>query len=1511
MKAMKRIFAVLTLTLLGVLSVSAYTSVPGISGPTWYELRESYGGSGTKENPYVIESPAQLAQLAYEINTDILDLSGKYFILGADIDLASRKVADDHNTYQVPSWVPIGTSGYSSNHYCFEGIFSNPHGYVIKNMIIRGSGELSVMDYGLFGHLKGHVDGLRLQNVTIDGVKGDLCGAICGRVDNRSTQTSITNCQVENVSIITSSGVVGGIAGEVYHCLLKNCVVKGSLQGLYCGGIAGTYGDLDYAEDDDPYSFDNCHSVVDIQVNGCTGLINGYAGGIVGYCIGNAKQVIQYCSASGSIGTAGAIRGLNYGGLVGFLQDLNVENCCSSVSLSGANVMGGLVGCMKAPSTVLLSFANGYIDTNLPDWTKLDFSFRGIYVGGLVGFIDNADSSVGDVYLGYSLSAGSMVELQLPDEAKEYFHSGSGSVVGSASNSSNFGDTMNGLTVDKNLCGLPAIPAEYGEIVEVEYKKTKYLTSDENPYKSFYKVPIDILERYKIQYHTDVAFPDNFMLAAVPFYVKDEHFAHYNVWQVTTKFDITPLAYNRATQKALASFYFQPGEDLSFLKIEEDAESAVKTVTPLDPGEANVVVEYAGLHRTIHLDVTYGVPWNDKEPTEFPGGNGAKNDPYIIQNVSQLITVANSEVYNRADMYFRLSNDIFFNTHLIQTDETAKADAKAWTPVEWHANLDGNGKTLYGLYVNSYVSKTYWEEDPNYSSYQQKRFYMSGLFSELFGHVHDMAIVDSYVIMNIIGQSSGLCSGLYAGLMRGGASIERCLAHGILLGPRNMCGGFVGMGYQLDGELGNISDCFSCVHVKGKDKESTSAGVAGGGISGGWACDHITRCVSVGKVENFSSRRGIGTTDKNSEGDSKTWYFDKQQMTTEYQTSGTTRRGDCTTAEMIQGNIFTDQPAWQHEKGRYPMLRQFADTPYGDILSMPVHFADGDRAGRVTNIFEFPTENVTWSSVNNDTYVDIINECGAATPMSIGIDHIYAETTVDALVSKCTKALRVMQVDVNVPAGTIVGIQFEDSKCEAAWLTAFNKEEDEVVTLRNAYTVNKEQAYAFNTKAKLNGAETFNEMRYFVGIKNLLTGMLSGISTLTEVQLPKQLELIDQDAFSGCANLSEVTLPATTQEVVGGAFDGSVVTDILVEPRCTAFEVRDHALFTTDSEHSLVAYPPARNEQTIILRGPCHNIMRHAFYKLPQLDEIYIDYPKPEGSAIQLGDEAIVHRNAGNGQLMDIYINDGTFDGHDENYHYATGGNLDGILMKEYLEKDYWQTYASAGRLHRYFPLTVNKALWATMYIGFCTNLPPELKAYIVPESLNEIYDKGETDITLKRIDNLLHHTVPVVIHAEQPGTYLLHPYEGTVENIPMSANKLMGSDIGQNGLYGIPVNQMDIQNEFSVLTLGYNSEGTLGFYGYTGERVPPYKAYLYYNWLSATQYLSASVPAFSVVIDDTILDTTAILSTLRGRTTTAGHQGTTPVYDLQGRKVAADANEKSIPLPPGIYIVNGKKVVR
>ena len=232
-------------------------------------------------------------------------------------------------------------------------------------------------------------------------------------------------------------------------------------------------------------------------------------------------------------------------------------------------------------------------------------------------------------------------------------------------------------------------------------------------------------------------------------------------------------------------------------------------------------------------------------------------------------------------------------------------------------------------------------------------------------------------------------------------------------------------------------------------------------------------------------------------------------MTAEFQT--TQDRGEHTTAEMIGGDIFAGNSVWQHEKGRYPMLKQFAKTPYGDILSMPVLFADGDRAGRVTKIFEFPTDNVTWTASHGDTYVDVINECGAASPMSYGPDYLSVRTNESN--SECTKALRVMHIYVVLDHEAIVGIDFKDVNCKNAWLSAFGKESTDVVTLRNAVTLRSNYAdsetgsdteiiEAFNTAAMENHVTAFPELRFFTGIKVLKRDLLSDLRTAAPAWSP-------------------------------------------------------------------------------------------------------------------------------------------------------------------------------------------------------------------------------------------------------------------------------------------------------------------------------------------------------------------------------------------------------------------------
>ncbi|MCR4853457.1 MAG: leucine-rich repeat domain-containing protein [Prevotella sp.] len=1490
-------------------------SVTGISADTWLDHKANGydGGNGSESNPYIIKTAEQLAFLSYKVNEGE-SYTDKFFKIDADIDLSAY------------TWVAIGK--YNKT---FKGTLKDDGTHVIRGLNIINSED----DYmGLFGLLDGNVEGIHLTGVRMSNTSSisPSIGAVCGNMKpaDGNKVRYIKNCVVDDGEITCDciSGDVGGIAGEA-KCVITGCVAKVKVNGtsMNCGGIVGKYwGTL---IDQDRVSMEDCHAVVNINIKG-EYIVNSASrvGGIIGYCYLESHETIAYCSASGQINTK--LSDDNFyalaGGLVGYSGGSNLDNCVSAVTLSGGTYIGGVIASTVSASQGTTSSHKPVTVTNSFFSGKIATDSHTLAAGGLVGYLYDTYATRSDwrccIYLTNSVFGGTYEQ-----SSKIHNNFVVGCLIGKCPilNVLNTNRSFNDLVYDRNMCNLS--PCGSGTIEEgVESKLTKELASQEAGgqlgYEYCYMMPRDIIAQFSDEHgDKEIAFKDNYILSSIPLYVSEgKRKSSFAAYYITTPFSLAPLQSN-LTYQELATFTLP--NNVTFVEYDEKDRTRV---LPLDPGKTDVTVTLSGtdLSRKIHLNIAYGEEWNDNEPKDIFIGDGSKDAPFLIQNVSQLAKAAADENKNRPDAYFQLANDIFMNTHLIQKDESIKEGAKSWTPVKWVANLDGNGKCIYGMYVNNSIDETITR------TYNDATFTLKckggGLFSLLEGQVYDMAIVDSYV------SSSGY-TGLFCGVMSGEASLKRCMGHGIN-DVSDFGAGLVGVGQDIDTyntyyssnqnvkkmQCGLVEDCFSCVHVEfglsyykqyGYRKSERQG--SGRGLSGVIA--HARRCFSTGKVENFSTRQGITSLPDGAdwkEAEQATWYFDNQQMTNEIQTSAS--RGAHVTSELITGDLLDDDwSAWKEEKGRYPMLKQFADTPYGDILSMPVLFADGDRTGRVSKIFEFPTEEVTWGALNGDTYVDMINECGAASPMRSILDetseYIFAESNRKAK-SECSKALRVMAIETSLTGP--VGIEFKDAKCEEAWLEVFNSGKDEseqnsVVTLRNAVESNAmPEGRRFNVLAKEKGVEYFPEMRFFTGIKTLTTGVLSGLDKLCEVELPKALNTISENAFDGCTSLTQVTIPSFTTTIAPGTFDNCPLKDFEVTPQNETFEVRSNALFTLGTA-DLVAYPSGREESEVTISGSIGEIYNHAFYKIPLLNDIYFDNAKPTGTVPYLYDESIVHYDSDNGTMMDVYVNDGTFD---VTYDESTAGNYDGVLMKEYIVQDAWRTFKNAGKLHRYFPLTITDDGWTTLYIGFSTKLPSALKAYRVNKESDYDLDENTTSVTLKRVSNLLHYLTPVAINGA-PGTYLLVPYERSVEQSEKSKNWLQGTPIGADGRggyeYGMRVYQSDA-NEGSILTLGQDSQGALGFYYYNSpdDFIPPFTCYLPYNGAITDGSSHTNMARFSVIIDD-VCDNGIPTNINR---IADGDIRTTVVYDLLGRKIYIDPKTPvSSQLPKGVYIINGRKM--
>ena len=163
---------------------------------TAHWMLDTWTGTGTPDDPFIIVNAGQLEMLATRVNSGSgddyasLGYSGKYFKLGNDIDMSG-----------IANFTPIGTSGRH-----FKGNFDG-NGKTIGNLTID---RLGVEYVGLFGYL----DQCTIQNLILD--NANVTGGMCtGCVVGEYYHSSIINCLVKNSAVTANSSNSGVIAGYV------------------------------------------------------------------------------------------------------------------------------------------------------------------------------------------------------------------------------------------------------------------------------------------------------------------------------------------------------------------------------------------------------------------------------------------------------------------------------------------------------------------------------------------------------------------------------------------------------------------------------------------------------------------------------------------------------------------------------------------------------------------------------------------------------------------------------------------------------------------------------------------------------------------------------------------------------------------------------------------------------------------------------------------------------------------------------------------------------------------------------------------------------------------------------------------------------------------------------------------------------------------------------------------------------------------------------------------------
>ena len=296
----------------------------------------SGSGNGTEEDPYLIFSENQLAQVSNYLNQE-----GVVFKLMKDLDLTDWIA--ENNPKQ--GWLPIGVESSP-----FKGLFYGNNHKITGLMINRSSTNY----VGFFGY----VSGATIDNLTIEGsivVGNDNVGAFFGYVSG----TTVNNCHVKMTGNngVKGNSCIGGFSGystyTEYNIFSLSATVSSTEK---TGGFIGCV--------------DN-GTFIDGTVSGNVVGVGDYTGGLLGWATA--------CTMT-NISVNSTISGQDYtGGMMGYCATGNLAGCTYEGDLTGNKYVGGVSGSLEAATT-------SFIDC----FTKGKTIGLGDYVGGIVGISKGA-----------------------------------------------------------------------------------------------------------------------------------------------------------------------------------------------------------------------------------------------------------------------------------------------------------------------------------------------------------------------------------------------------------------------------------------------------------------------------------------------------------------------------------------------------------------------------------------------------------------------------------------------------------------------------------------------------------------------------------------------------------------------------------------------------------------------------------------------------------------------------------------------------------------------------------------------------------------------------------------------------------------------------------------------------------------------------------------------------------------------------------------------------------------
>lgn len=847
-------------------------------------------GAGTAENPYLVETAADLQNLSSAVNyagkytVSKKAFAGKHFRQTADIDMSS-----------CPNFEPIGYATAST----FCGIYDGG-GHTIANLhvdrranayaglfgIVGAGGEIRDLtlikpyiysEGNYVGTVAADFQGLGYNLHVTDGniaMANSYAGGIFGRMTGRTHDVSYSGT-------LKANNTMGGIAGQV-NGALYNAVSYADItiakSAAICGGIAGTMAGADTA------TIRNLHfdgSILDKY--GSTTI-----GGLTGY-FQNATMHSGWFSGriySKSISTNTTA----IGGITGLLAGAQLKDCLNTgwVESPDAAIFGGLVG--KHNKRVGSGTDDPRVENSLVN-----------------GMLICANSKTDYLYVGEKLEtltlSGLVYNTQLIPEC----------------------DPATGLSI-ASLTGGDA-PAS--------------LTSDNWVIRN---------GRYPVL--KAFADTDDGILAAAPFFLDA------NDHRGNVKKDI-----RLTTDDGIEWFlvrngaYAKTGHGLTI----SDNYARLSATTLC----SDTLVAFKGTQR-------FKIAFLKIQPKEYDG-EGTADDPYLIKTYQDIFRLRNAVDYQGmryTGVHFRMANDIDFSgveefigfssqgvdNAFNGTFDGAGHRIKNWRIdrnklVDGQPTVSGSSLLMAGFFLYTGPQAVIRNVIMDESCFIQAGSHVASLVSQNAGTVEGCANFAN--VRGLFTETGGLvAANAQSGVVRD------CYNGGLVECGRTIAGGIVGAnlgtvyGCQNDGMVindsisslspaynvmgstggivgynyGTVTECLASGEVRGP---GSVGALIGGNRDTGIVTNSLVTAILHDALD-FSNHGALMGTQANITDTVSNLYYDAQlSASTAAQHSSMPGIEGLHTATLVSGTLPAglNPEIWSAAKGRYPVLRKFADLP--------------------------------------------------------------------------------------------------------------------------------------------------------------------------------------------------------------------------------------------------------------------------------------------------------------------------------------------------------------------------------------------------------------------------------------------------------------------------------------------------------------------------------------------------------------------------------------------------------